>query len=57
MGELVKTKELCKRLKIHSNTVYNWRNSGMPFIQVNKRTFLYDLKEVQKWLKDKKVIK
>lgn len=50
---MITTKELCDRLKIHENTVYNYVKDGMPNVYVGQK-FLFNLNEVLEWLNDRK---
>ena len=36
-------------LKVTQQTIYNWRNKGMPTIKVGSQ-YRYDLKEVMQWM-------
>lgn len=50
---MITTKELCIKLKIHENTVYNYVKDGMPSIYAGKK-HLFDLDKVIKWLEGRK---
>lgn len=52
-NKLLTTKELAEKLCVHTNSVYNWRKEGMPFI-IAGRNCRYDYEEVKKWLLENK---
>jgi len=41
--------ELIKHFKVSRQTVYLWRDEGMPYLQLNKMV-RYDLEDVMNWL-------
>lgn len=44
--ELLKIKDVAKLLKVHTQTVYNWKKEGrLPFRQIGKRIY-YEKSEV-----------
>ena len=53
MAELLNSLELGEYLKVTQQTIYNWRNKGMPTIKVGSQ-YRYDLKKVMEWLEERK---
>lgn len=51
--KLLTTKELADKFNVHTNSVYNWRKEGMPYV-IAGRNCRYDYEEVKQWLKDNK---
>ena len=52
MAELLNSLELGEYLKVTQQTIYNWRNKGMPTIKVGSQ-YRYDLKKVMAWLEER----
>ncbi|MBC8408042.1 MAG: helix-turn-helix domain-containing protein [Rhodobacteraceae bacterium] len=48
---LLTTKEVCSRLKVTRQTLYNWRNEGCPVYFSSKKTIRYDIISVMRWLR------
>ena len=46
------TQQPAAYFQVHQNTVYTWRNDGMPCIQANK-ALRYDLDAVEAWMKER----
>lgn len=51
--DMIKTKELAKKLGLHVNTIYNYIAKGMPHIKTDK-DYLFDYDKVIKWLENYK---
>lgn len=52
--DLITTKELMEWLNISENTAYNWRKyKGLPYIQITRKTIMYDKEKVKEWLESK----
>lgn len=43
--------DLARELKVHPNTVDNWRKQGLPCVKINK-SVRFDLQDVIDWLKE-----
>ena len=48
MGKLLRDKEVCRRLKVSSITLYRWRKQGMPHIKAGKQ-IRYDINSILNW--------
>lgn len=46
-------KELCNRLKVTRQTIYEWRKQGLPYYKFGKLV-RFDYDEVKKWLESRK---
>lgn len=51
MSKLLTTKDLQEVLQVTRQSLYNWREEGMPHIMVGSLV-RYELDEVMKWLKE-----
>jgi len=49
---MINSKELCKKLGIHINTLYRYVEKGMPHLRLDK-VFLFNYEEVINWLKER----
>jgi excisionase family DNA binding protein len=49
MSELLTIKELEQMLKVSRQTIYEWRNRGLPYIKIGTRV-RFKLDEVNKWI-------
>lgn len=49
---MINSKELCKKLGIHINTLYRYISKGMPHLRLDK-VFLFNYEEVINWLKER----
>ena len=54
MAELLNSLELGEYLKVTQQTIYNWRNKGMPTIKVGSQ-YRYNIEDVLKWLESRSV--
>lgn len=45
------TKQLAEKLQVTGETIYRWRNDGMPHHRISERTIRYDLEKVLEWRK------
>ena len=52
MSKLIDSVELSDYLGVTMQTLYNWRNAGMPTIKVGAR-YRYELEEVMQWLQER----
>lgn len=52
MNKLISSAELSDYLGVTTQTLYNWRNTGMPTIKVGAQ-YRYELEEVMQWLQDR----
>jgi len=56
MSELLTTNEITKRLKVSRDTLYKWRDKGMPFIKItpgSRGAVRYDWDKVLEWIKSR----
>lgn len=51
--KLMTTKELSEELKVHRNTIYRWKDKGLPSYGKGAAC-RYNLEEVLMWLKNKR---
>jgi excisionase family DNA binding protein len=54
MSELLTTKELMARLKVSRDTIYKWRERGMPCMKIGpgeRAAVRFDWAKVQEWIK------
>lgn len=51
---MLTVKEVCEIYGITRNTVYLWRNEGMPCKNFNNRSVFFNKEEVDKWVKKNK---
>lgn len=51
--KLLTTDELANELRVHVNSLANWRKQGMPCLKVG-RNWRYELEAVKVWLKTHK---
>jgi phage terminase Nu1 subunit (DNA packaging protein) len=49
-GDLLSRDEIARRLNRHKKTIANWEKHGLPVIKIGKRTRLYSLPAVERWL-------
>lgn len=49
---MIDSRELCNRLGIHENTLYNYIKKGMPCVKLDKK-YVFDYDEVIKWFKER----
>ena len=52
MNKLISSAELSNYLGVTMQTLYNWRNAGMPAIKAGGR-YRYELEKVMQWLREK----
>lgn len=52
MSELISSAELSNYLGVTMQTLYNWRNAGMPTIKVGAQ-YRYELEKVMQWLQER----
>lgn len=52
--ELMTNEQLCEYLKVTRQTLYNWREEGMPSIKIG-RGVRFELEKVMEWLKENEV--
>lgn len=52
MNKLIDSVELSDYLGVTMQTLYNWRNAGMPTIKVGAQ-YRYELEEVMQWLQER----
>jgi hypothetical protein len=50
--ELLTTKELAEHFKVTTQTIWRWRNKGLPYIKLNTQNFRYELNKVMEWVKE-----
>jgi predicted DNA-binding transcriptional regulator AlpA len=50
MSELLTTRELADYFKVTTQTIWRWRDKGMPHIKLNSQNIRYDLVKVNKWI-------
>lgn len=55
MSDIIDFKELAKRLGVHKNRVYKFKEQGMPHIVLGQKLLRVDYDEVLKWLETKTV--
>lgn len=51
--KLLSSKELATELRVHVNSIANWRAQGMPCLKAG-RNWRYELDAVKLWLKTNK---
>ena len=51
MNDILTIKELCEKLKLSRETIYQLRKQGMPCIKIN-RSIRFDEKKVMEWLNE-----
>ena len=51
MKELYTTKEIAEMLKVHVNTINNFRKEGMPYKKIG-HAVRFDADEVMKWIEE-----
>lgn len=56
MKEMIDTNQLAAELNVTRQTIYNWRNEGLPYHRLYHMV-RFDLKEVVDWLELKGVEK
>jgi len=49
----VKTKDLEITYEVSREAVRLWREQGLPHVKKGEKTYLYDLLEVDNWLRDR----
>jgi len=52
LEKLLTTEELTEILQVSRQTLFTWRNEGLPFMKIN-RAVRFDLEQVKKWLEGK----
>lgn len=52
MNKLINSAELSDYLGVTMQTLYNWRNAGMPTIKLGAQ-YRYELEEVMQWLQER----
>lgn len=55
MADIIDFKELAKRLGVHKNRVYTFKEQGMPYIVLGKKLLRVNYDEVLQWLETKTV--
>ena len=50
MSEIIDFKELAKRLGVHKNRVYKFKDQGMPYIVLGPKMLRVDYYAVLEWL-------
>ena len=52
MKQLYTTQEVADMLKVHFNTIHNFRKEGMPFKKIGS-SVRFDIDEVMEWIESK----
>lgn len=52
MAKLLTTEQLSEQLQVTTQSIYNFKKQGMPFIKVGSVN-RYDYEAVLKWMKEK----
>lgn len=52
MDGYVTTKQLALKYQVTEQTIYNWRQEGLPYIKLG-RAIRFDLGKVQQWFEDR----
>lgn len=56
MKELYTTREVAEMLKVHVNTINNFRKEGMPYKKIS-HAVRFDADEVMEWIENQNKIK
>jgi phage terminase Nu1 subunit (DNA packaging protein) len=53
MSKLITTMDLQEIYGVSKQAISKWREKGCPNVKMSERIYLYDLKEVRKWKKNR----